>query len=146
MTIQATPLDVTIVQGATLDEAWERSFYPYATVVDCDGVVVKKSTGEPAPDVDKVLEDYTGCTATANMIHPLTGAVIETLSTATGEIVLDDATFRLGMDYAATTAFVFGPNAPAWENCSAEVFVTRPTGEREKQYEIFFTLQPKDTP
>jgi hypothetical protein len=145
MTIIASPLCVTIVQGATLEEAWERRFYPYEVVEQC-GVLVKKGSGEPAPDTDMVLEDYAGSVAEAKMVHPQTGAVIATLSTATGEIILDGAWFRLDMEYPATAAFVHGTEAPAWTSCTAEVFVTRPNGRREKQYEITFALDPKDTP
>lgn len=145
MTIIAAPLCVTIVQGATLDEAWQRRFFPYEVVEEC-GLLVKKGSGEPAPDSDMVLEDYTGCTAEAKMVHPTTRAVIATLSTATGEIVLDAAYLRLAMDYTDTAAFDYGTEPPEWKHCTAEVFVTRPSGAREKQYEITFTLDPKDAP
>lgn len=144
MTITPSALAVTIVQGATLDEAWQRSFYPYEVEWQC-GVLVKKSSGEPAPDADKVLEDYTGCTAEADLIHPVTGATILTLSTATGGIILDDAWLRLSMSYAATAALEYGSDAPKWKHCNAQVEVTRPDGTRERQYTIRFTLDPETT-
>jgi len=144
MTIQATPLDVTIVQGATLDEAWARSFFPYE-VEWCGGELVKKGTTEPAPDADKVLEDYTDCTAEAQIRHSLTGALIATLNTTNGGIVLDGATLRLFMSYAATSALVYGLTPPAWQTAEAHVEVTRPDGTRERQYEITFNLDPEST-
>lgn len=145
MTVQASPVCATIVQGATLEESWERTFYPYPTKWEC-GVLVKACSGEPAPDSDRVLEDYTGCTAEANLIHPDTGAVIAAIGTATGEIILSGAVMRLLMSYTATGAFDYGSEPPEWKWCTAEVFVTRANGKREKQYEITFTLEPKDAP
>lgn len=144
MTILPACLESTIVQGATLDDAWQRSFYPYDVEWVC-GTFVKKCSGEPAPDSDKVAEDYTGCTAEAQLRHPVTGALIETLNTTNGGIVLEDDWLRVHMDYAATSALVYGDVAPAWKYCVAHVEVTRPDGTRERQYEIKFSLDPEKT-
>lgn len=144
MTITPACLDVTIVQGATLDEAWKRAFFPYPVEWDC-GRWVKKCSGEPAPDSDKVAEDYTGCTAEADLIHPKTGLVITSLSTANGGISLVADVMRLAMSYTDTAALVYGTTAPAWKNCTAQVEVTRPDGTRERQYTITFHLNPETT-
>ncbi|KQO38091.1 hypothetical protein ASF19_20160 [Acidovorax sp. Leaf84] len=144
MTITPSCLAVTIIQGATLDEAWERKFYPYAVEWSC-GQLVKKGSGEPAPNSDATPEDYTGCTAEAQLRHPDTGAVLTTLSTANGGIVLDGAFLRLAMAYADTAALAYGETAPAWNTCKAHVEVTRPDGTRERQYEVTFTLNPEAT-
>lgn len=144
MTITPSCLHVTIIQGATLDEAWERSFYPYEVEWQC-GQLVKKESGEPAPDSDRTLEDYTGCTAEAQLRHPTTGALITTLNTTNGGIVLDAARLRLVMTYGQTSALVYGETPPAWTYCTAHVEVTRPDGTRERQYEVTFTLNPETT-
>lgn len=146
MTIKPTCLEVVVVQGATLDEAWTRSFFPYDTEWQC-GMLVRKDSGQPVDPADEVLEDYTGCTAEGDMRHPETGALIRKLSTADGTIVLDGAVLRLRVPYAETSAFQYGAIAPAWQHCTCQIEVTRPApgNTRERQYSITFCLDPEGT-
>lgn len=138
-------LTFTIYQGATFNEALERVTYPYPVRWDC-GRLVKECSGATAPDADKTPEDYTGCTARAQLRSCIDSAVvIAELTTENDGIELEDAWLRLKMTAAQTAAFEYGDTAPAWTSCIAQVEVIRPGGEVERQYEITFNLSPEGT-
>lgn len=142
MTVTPSTLTIEIHQGASLIEDFERAFYPYEVVWDC-GQWLKKCTGLPAPDADRVLEDYTDCSAVAVMV-PDIGAPeddeIFTLSTDDGTLVLDEAWMRIRLSPAQTAAFAYGDTLPAWKTCKAYVYVTRADGTIEPQYLVTFNL------
>ena len=94
---------------------------------------------------DRVLEDYTGCTAELQIRHPETNALIKTLNTTNSGIVLDANTLRLFISHADTAALVYGETAPAWTYAVGHVEVTRADGTRERQYSITFPLNPELT-
>ena len=144
MTITPASLTLPIVQGATFDEALQRSFFPYDTAWVC-GQLVRADTGAPVNEADRVPEDYTGCTAELQLRHPETNALIKTLTTANSGIVLDADTLRLFISHADTAAFVYGDTAPAWTYAVGHVEVTRPDGTRERQYSITSPLNPELT-
>lgn len=144
MTITPASLTLPIVQGATFDEALQRSFFPYDTEWVC-GQLLRKDTGAPVDEADRVVEDYTGCTAELQLRHPDTKALIKTLSTANSGIVLDADTLRLFISHTDTAALAYGETAPAWMYCIGQVEVTRLDGTRERQYSITFPLNPEET-
>lgn len=144
MTITPASLSLPIVQGATFDEALQRSFFPYDTEWVC-GQLVRSDTGAPVNEADRVLEDYTGCSAEVQLRHPETNALIKTLSTANSGIVLDADTLRLFISHTDTAALVYGETAPAWTYAVGHVEVTRADGTRERQYSITFPLNPELT-
>lgn len=140
MTVTPSTLTIEIHQGGSLIEDFERAFYPYEVVWDC-GRWVKKCTGRPAPDADRVLEDYTGCSAVAVMVPKIgSGDEIFTLSTDDGTLVLDGAWMRFRLTPAQTAAFEYGDTLPAWQTCESYVYVTRPDGTIEPQYFVTYNL------
>lgn len=144
MTVTPAILNLPIIQGATFDEAWERSFFPYDTEWVC-GQLVRADTGAPVNEADRVLEDYTGCSAEVQLRHPETKALIKTLTTANSGVVLSGKVMRLFISHTDTALFVYGEAEPAWTYCIGQVEVTRPDGTRERQYSITFPLDPEDT-
>lgn len=144
MTITPASLNLPIIQGATFDEALERSFFPYETELSC-GQLVRKDTGAPVNEADRVDEDYTGCTAELQLRHPVTKALIATLNTVNDGIVLSGKVMRLFISHTDTADFEYGETAPAWTYCIGHVEVTRPDGTRERQYSITSPLDPEET-
>ncbi|WP_172642960.1 hypothetical protein [Delftia sp. Cs1-4] len=71
--------------------------------------------------------------------------VLLELSTANGGIELDGAWLRLLMTAEQTAAFVYGPIAPGWTSCIGQIEVTCPSGDVERQYELYFALYPEGT-
>ncbi len=141
------PAQVTlpIYQGTTFKEPLSRWYYPYETREEC-GRIVKECDGSPAPDSDKVLEDYTGCTARAQMRRDINSTdVIKELTTENGGIELDGDTLWLKISHTDTSAFSYGQVAPSWTQCIAHVEVVRPNGDVERHYEVTFTLDREGT-
>lgn len=141
MSVTPTSIAIKIHRGATLVADFERKFYPYEVEWSCERYV-KVCSGQPAPDTDAVLEDYTGCSAIAVMV-PEVGSTqaIEVLSTSNGRLILDGAYMRFRMSRDETSALNYGDIAPAWTSCVAYVYVTRPDGTVEPQYFVTFSLQ-----
>lgn len=137
-------LELTIYQGATFRVPLERSYFPYEVREECGQLY--KCSGEPAPESDRVLEDYTGCTARAQMRRAIGSTeIIDTLTTENGGIVLSGNTLTLVRSNTATAAYQYGTVAPAWTKCVAQVEVIRPNGDVERHYNITFFLDREGT-
>lgn len=142
-TVKPIRLNVeTIYEGATYSPQWDRSWFPYATEYR-NGVLVNAETGEEAPEVDRILEDYTGCTARMQ-IRPTVESedVIIDLTTENGGIILDGQTLKLYISPAATADI---GSVVDWETAIAHVEVERPNGDVERQYEIPFARSKEVT-
>ena len=71
---------MTILAGATFRELWQRSVVPYETM-DVNGVLCKLD-GTPVPESDYQPEDYTDCTAVAELRDSDSGVLLGTFSTS----------------------------------------------------------------
>lgn len=140
MSVTPTQLEIHIHQGASLVEDYQRVYYPYEVEWDC-GRWVKACSRQPAPDSDRVLEDYTGCDAIAVLV-PEIGSTqdIKVLSVANGGLILDGSWMRFRMSAAETAALEYGDVAPEWQTCVSYVYVTRPSGVVEPQYLVSYVL------
>lgn len=140
-----TPAQLTlppIYIGVTYSAPLERATVPYAVREEC-GRLVKACSGEPVPDSDITDEDYTGCSAMAEFLRDGDPeAVLLLLSSAAGGIELDGKTLRLKMTADETGALPYGDTPPAWNQCLVRITVTRPSGEKEPQYELPVVLLP----
>lgn len=131
---------LVIQQGATFSERFERLFYPYETTIGPDGYTVIKADGTPAPDEDRVLEDYSGCTARMQIRATKDAAtIIADLSTLSGGIVLAANVVTITIDAAATAAMT------GWDTAVGDLEIVRADGTVERQYEFTFSLSTEVT-
>lgn len=144
MTITPAQITLPIIQGATFREPLTRAVFPYLVREEC-GRLVKADSGMPAPDSDRVPEDYTGCKARVQMRRDINSPVIHELTTENDGILLSGDTLTLALTPVQTSAFVYGSTPPAWKSCMGHVEVERPNGDVERQYEITFPLSPEGT-
>ena len=128
--------NIVIRQGQTYRDTFERWEYPYPVHLAADGRSVLKEDGTPAPDTDRVLENYTGCTGEAKL-YDQAGVLIATLNTdLNGGMVLGGATVELYISDEATAAMT-------WQRAEADVNITRANGDTERHYELTFTFSPQ---
>lgn len=141
MTVKPTIITGEVIyEGATYDPQWERSFFPYPVTWDGGW---RKADGSLAPEADRTLEDYTGCTARMQMRASVGAAeVIIELTTANGGIVLSGARLQLRILPAATAAIA---SVVPWSEAIGHVEVERPDGRVDRQYEIHFIRSPEGT-
>ena len=143
MTIPAQ-IELTIYQGATFRAPLKRSGFPYLVREECGQLY--KCSGEPAPESDRIHEDYTGCTARAQMRRAIGSTeVIHEMTTENGGIILDGDTLTMYLSNTQTEAFNYGTVAPAWTKCVAQVEVVRPDGDVERHYNVTFYLDREGT-
>lgn len=105
----AAKLRLAIEQGATFAKPLTWVTYPYPIRI-VNGVVIKVSTGLPAPDSDRVYVDLTGCTARMQIRSDITSAIILcSLTTSNGGITLGGVagTIAILIDATATALFTF---------------------------------------
>jgi len=130
---------LVIQQGATFVEQFDRLFYPYETRIAADGYTVLKQDGTPAPDEDRVLEDYTGCTARMQIRATLDAATtIANLTTVSG-ITLAANRVTVTISEADTAAMT------GWDTAVGDLEIIRADGTVERQYEMTFTLSKEVT-
>lgn len=143
MTIPAQ-IELTIYQGATFRVPLKRSYFPYPVREECGQIY--KCSGEPAPEADRIPEDYTGSTARAQLRISIgsTDVIVE-LTTENDGIELSGDTLTLVLTNTQTAAFEYGSVAPAWTKCVAQVEVIRPNGDVERHYNITFFLDREGT-
>ena len=116
-TIAPAQVRATIYAGATFRKGWSRT-------------------------VGGTPDDYTDCTAVAELRDGDSGALLGTFSTAggsTGAINFDGARLELYMSHTATKALT--PFASA--RCHVEV--RRPWGDVERIYEVAFSYSAEST-
>lgn len=142
MSATIVPIQIPIHQGASLEEDFERFYFPYEVEWDC-GRWVNKCTGQEAPLTDMVEEDYTGCQGIAVLVPEIGSTVeIDVFSTSNGRLILDGHWVRFRLSSAETAALQYGTILPEWNACVAYVYITRPSGTVEPHYLASFTLVP----
>ena len=131
---------ITIYAGQTFATQFERSFFPYP--VTERGGVLYRDDGSKANEGDRVMEDYTGCTAIMEVRDGGAGGdLLATLSTENGGIVLDGAVLSLLIAAEDTKADALQPFQEAW----GHVEVRRADNTIERQYEIEFAYSAEVT-
>lgn len=137
--VQPVRIDRKINQGTTQAITLKRSHFPYPVFRDCEGYR-KSCDRSPAPEADRVYQDYTGCTFSAVLkMAPTGGTVIDTLTTANGRVTSDGTNIVLHFTPAATNAY-----PPDVQRCWCYVEVTRPNGDVERHFEILFAISHWD--
>lgn len=128
----------TIYQGATYILDLQRGSYPYETY-EKNGIAYKASDDTPAPESDRTPEDYTGCTADFVMRAEVGAAAsILTGNTTDGRLSFPDGeTLRIKIAHADTQTIAATVD---WATAITHIYVLRPDGTRERQYEIRHTL------
>lgn len=142
MTVTPTIIEGEVIyEGATYDAQWERSFFPYP--VTWAGEAWRKADGTVAPEGDRTLEDYTGCTARMQIRESVdAGTVISELTTENNGILLSGPTLRLRINDTTTSSIGSVVN---WTSAIGQVEVVRTDGTVERQYEIHFTRSKEST-
>lgn len=137
------PTPETIYQGATFRTPWlELSWFPYPTEWR-NGVLINLNTGEEAPEVDRILEDYTDCEARMQIRTSVDAQdVIIDLTTQNGGIELDGAKHRLFIHHDDTETIA---NVIDWETAMGQMEVVRPDTTVERQFEYRFVLSREST-
>ncbi len=132
---------LVIQQGATFQLVLDRLFYPYETHVASDGYTILKADGTVAPDAERILENYSGCTARmqirATVDSPTTIANLTT--DPSGGIVLAANRFTATISAAATAAM------SGWETAVGDIEIIRADGTVERQYELDFVFSKEVT-
>lgn len=120
-TIHPAQVSATIFAGATFRKGWRRSIRP--------------AGGLEVPD------DYSGCTAIAELRDGDSGALLHTFSSATGGIDLTSTPGRLALYMSAADTAAL----PAFTSAVCHVELRRPWGDIERIYEIAFSHSPQKT-
>ena len=108
MAIPVFKVKLTILKGSTFSQLVTWSTYPYPVKV-VNGRVIKVSTGLPAPDIDKVFVDLTGCKARMQIRPDIdSSTVLEEFTTEDGGIILGGTagTIRFAILDATETAAI----------------------------------------
>ena len=122
--------DADIQQGADyIPPALKRSTYPYPVrAAGC--TLINTCTGLPVNPDDATGEDFTGATATMTLReNDASGAIVLTIGTATGEIVLNDGTIHRKLTAAQTALFPL-------KQIYGQLDIHWPDGRIERQYII----------
>lgn len=133
-------VSATIYAGATFRKGWARVMYPYPTQLVAG--VVCKLDGTPAPDSDRQLDDYTDCTAIAELRDATSNDLLATFSSAagaTGSIAATGNRLELYLSDTATGALT------PFESATCQVELRRPWGDVERLYQIDFSYSAQTT-
>lgn len=112
--VKPAKVTATIYAGATFRRGWTRR-------------------------IDGIDDDYTDCTAVAEIRDADTNTLLTTLSTDTGGISFDGGRLELYMQHADTTAM------PEFESAIGHIEVRRPWGDVERLYEVTFSYSKQRT-
>ncbi|MCB1996946.1 MAG: hypothetical protein KDG57_13920 [Rhodoferax sp.] len=135
-----TPIEtpkVTIYAGATFRKYWRRLAWPYPTKVTNN--VVYKLDGSPAPEVDRVLDDYTGCKVIAELRDTTSDALLHTFSTENNGVLIDGEYIGLEMLAGDTDAL------DAFTDAVAYIEVRRLNDDIERPFVVPFGYSPSKT-
>lgn len=113
-TVVPAQVTATIYAGATFRRGWLRK-------------------------VDGLEDDYTGCTAVAEIRDASTNELLTTLSTDDGTIGFEGGRLELFMDYPDTR------DLTAFASAISHVELRRPWGDVERLYEVTFSYSPGKT-
>lgn len=128
---------VTIYAGATFRRYWRRLAWPYPTKVVNNEVL--QLDGTPAPEAERVLDDYTGCKVVAELRDSTTNALLFTWSTETGGVLIEGEYLGLELQPEATNTLA------AFESAVAYVEVRRLDGDVERPFEVPFAYSASKT-
>lgn len=128
---------VTIYAGATFRRYWRRLAWPYPTKVVNNQVL--RLDGTPAPEAERVVDDYTGCNVMAELRDGTTNALLFTWSTEMSGVLIEGEYLGLEILAEVTDALT------AFESAVAYVEVRRLDGDVERLFEVPFAYSPSKT-